>query len=157
MSRRRKLEMPNVRDFQDEFENTLERARQDPEFRAAYEDAQERHSILDKLVSLRRTLNLSQSTVAARMGVTQPTVSGFETEDSDPRLSSLQRYSRAVGARIRLVLTVPRECDWIRGEVVYCRSRPLGSAETAAVHEGGLAEIWWAEKQRPRGPWSVSA
>jgi transcriptional regulator with XRE-family HTH domain len=156
MSRRSKVQMPNAHEYQDEFESTLEKARQDPAFRAAYEDAHERHSILDKLVGLRRTFNLSQSTVAARMGVTQPTVSGFETEDSDPRLSTLQRYARAVGARMRLVLTVPRECDWIPAAVIYHRVRPQASVG-AEVHESELAETWGAERQLRRDRWSVPA
>lgn len=37
----------------------------------------------------------------------QPTVSGFEKEPSDPKLSTLQRYARALDARLRLVLEVP--------------------------------------------------
>ena len=99
--------------LEDELEAYLIEARQDPVFRAAYEDAEERHSILDRLVGLRRHRRLSQSVVAARMGVRQPTVSQFETEDSDPRLSTLQRYARAVEAKLSLVLVIPSECDWI--------------------------------------------
>ena len=60
--------------LEDELETYLSRAQQDPVFRAAYEDADERHSIIDKLVALRRRRRLSQSAVAARMGVRQPTV-----------------------------------------------------------------------------------
>jgi transcriptional regulator with XRE-family HTH domain len=155
-SRNSKVRMPTVDVSEDEFDSTLAKARRDPAFRAAYEDAQERHSILDKLVGLRRALSLSQSAVAARMGVTQPTVSGFETEDSDPRLSTLQRYARAVEARMRLVLTVPGECDWIPGSVAYFRVSPRGNTG-AVVHEGDLAQVWWLEKQRSRDRWSTPA
>ena len=144
--------------LEDELEAYLSKARQDPAFRAAYEDVEERHSILDKLVGLRRLRRLSQSAVAARMGVRQPTVSGFETEDSDPRLSTLQRYARAVGARLRLVLVVPNECDWISAGVnTYCRTSPRGSAG-AAVRQGELADKWRAEKKQDQGKrWATSA
>jgi transcriptional regulator with XRE-family HTH domain len=144
--------------LEDELETYLSEAQQDPVFRAAYEDAEERHSILDRLVGLRRLRRLSQSAVAARMGVRQPTVSGFETEDSDPRLSTLQRYARAVEARLRLVLVIPNECDWISaGANAYRGTSPRGSAG-AAVREGELAEEWRAEKQSGHiRSWAMSA
>ena len=127
-------------------------------FRAAYEDVQERHSIVDRLVGLRHLRQLSQTAVAARMGVRQPTVSGFETEDSDPRLSTLQRYARAVEAKLRLVLVIPNECDWVSaGTTAYHGTSPRGSAG-AAVREGDLAEEWRAEKQPGHSKsWAISA
>jgi transcriptional regulator with XRE-family HTH domain len=149
--------IPLAGKVEDEFDSYLEKASQDPAFRAAYEDAQDRHSILDKLVGLRRLRRLSQTAVATRMGVRQPTVSGFETEDSDPRLSTLQRYARAVEARLRLVLTIPSDCDWVSPSATYCRSNPQGSSG-AAVREGELAETWRAETQRRHGDrWAASA
>jgi transcriptional regulator with XRE-family HTH domain len=143
---------------EDELEAYVTEARQDPAFRAAYEDVEERHSILDRLISLRRHHRLSQGAVADRMGVRQPTVSGFETEDSDPRLSTLQRYARAVGARLRLVVVVPSECDWISvGANAYRGNSPQGSAG-AAVRHGELAKEWCEEKQH-RHPerWAIPA
>jgi transcriptional regulator with XRE-family HTH domain len=135
---------------EDELESYVTEALRDPAFRAAYEDAQERHRIIDTLLGLRRRHRLSQTAVAERMGVRQPTVSGFETEDSDPRLSTLQRYARAVGARLRLLPVVPRECDWIAGMNAYSRTRPQGPIQ-AAVHQGELAEEWQAERQQDPG------
>jgi transcriptional regulator with XRE-family HTH domain len=142
----------------DELEVYVEEAKQDPAFRAAYEDVEERHSIIDRLIALRRHYRLSQGVVAQRMGVRQPTVSGFETEDSDPRLSTLQRYARAVGAKLRLVVVVPRECDWISvGANVYRGNSPQGSAG-AAIRQGDLATEWCEEKrQRPQERWAMPA
>lgn len=77
-----------------------------PAIRAAYEDSRTRNGLIDALVRRRRFLGLSQTAVAKAMGVGQPTVSGFETEGSDPRLSTLQRYARAVHATI-VVEVVP--------------------------------------------------
>jgi DNA-binding XRE family transcriptional regulator len=102
---------PAAGTFEDEFGPYLEQAEQDPTFRAAYEDAADLHHTLDRLVARRKALGLSQEEVAKRMGVRQPTVSGFETEGSDPRLSTLQRYARAVEARLRLVVDVPAHRD----------------------------------------------
>jgi transcriptional regulator with XRE-family HTH domain len=144
--------------LEDELEIYVAEAQQDPAFRAAYEDVQERHSIVDRLLALRRHHKLSQRTVAARMGVRQPTVSGFETEDSDPRLSTLQRYARAVGARLRLVIVVPNECDWISvSGNVYRGNSPQGNAGVA-IRQGDLAKEWFEEKQQFRKErWAIPA
>jgi len=157
ISRSSKVQMSEPEKFEDEFEATVEKATRDPVFRAAYEDAMERHSILDKLVGLRRTLKLSQATVAARMEVRQPTVSGFETEDSDPRLSTLQRYARAVQARLRLVLTIPADCDWISASTIAYRRTSLTGTQSATAREGRLAEAWHAERQEHDERWAASA
>lgn len=82
------------------FNDFLSRALEDSETRAAYEDSQTRHRAIDMLIRLRNRLGLTQTEVANEMGVKQPTVSGFETEGSDPRLSTLQRYARAVDASL---------------------------------------------------------
>jgi transcriptional regulator with XRE-family HTH domain len=55
---------------------------------------------LDDLIAIRVKSGISQETVAARMGVTQPSIAAFEREDSNPTLSTIRRYALAVGARI---------------------------------------------------------
>lgn len=100
-------------ELEDEFGSFLASQREDPKFAAAYEDVQERHAILDKLVKCRKQAGLTQTEVAKRMGVSQPTVSGFETEGSDPRLSTLQRYARAVQATITFKMDLPAICEWV--------------------------------------------
>ena len=107
------------------FDQYLERQLLDPAFRASFEDAQQKHRIIDSLVRLRRSTRVSQKRLADRMGVGQSTVSGFETEDSDPRLSTLQRYARGVGAELRVVISVSTACDWIESaRSVYCEADP---------------------------------
>lgn len=99
--------------FADELDAFLDPKRQSPKFQAAYEDATRRQEILDELVKCRVALGLTQTEVAKRMGVSQPTVSGFETESSDPRLSTLQRYARAVESTISFRMDLPASCDWV--------------------------------------------
>jgi|SRR5580658_10779629 transcriptional regulator with XRE-family HTH domain len=142
----------------DDLDAFVDQAMSDPAFRAVYEDAQERHSIIDSLVSLRRRLRLTQSTVATRMKVRQPTVSGFETEDSDPRLSTLQRYARAVEARLRVVVVVPSQCDWIGPSASPYQVASVHGSTGAEVRNGGLANEWRAEKRRDEDKvWAASA
>jgi hypothetical protein len=39
------------------------------------------------------------------MGVSQPTIAGIESQDNDPRLSTLRRYALAVGAQVQHAVT----------------------------------------------------
>lgn len=84
------------REFANQFEQFLAEELADDEVRAAFEDAQSRNRIVDALVRMRHRLGLTQKDVANSMGVKQPTISGFETEASDPRISTIFRYARAV-------------------------------------------------------------
>lgn len=88
-------------DGQDDLQRFLANIEaEDPGVRDAREDLAAIHELLDQLVELRRELGLSQKDVADSMGVRQPTISQFETESSDPKLSTLQRYARALGCRV---------------------------------------------------------
>lgn len=80
------------------FDHFLAHVLEDPAARAAFEDSQSRSRLVDVLVRFRQRLGLTQTEVATHMGVKQPTISGFETEGSDPRLSTIQRYARSVDA-----------------------------------------------------------
>lgn len=60
----------------------------------------EHDRLLSSLKAQRRKHNLTQTEVAERMGVSQPTVAAFEHYDSNPTLASIRRYALAVGANI---------------------------------------------------------
>lgn len=65
------------------------------------DDLVESHEeLLENLVAMRKKHNLTQETVAERMGVSQPTVAAFERYDANPTLSTIRRYALAVGAMI---------------------------------------------------------
>lgn len=84
-----------------QFEQLLARKLQDPRIKEAYDDACDRAVLQQHLTTLRREGGLTQAEVGKRMGVRQPTVSELENElEPDPRLSTVQRYARAVGARV---------------------------------------------------------
>lgn len=119
----------------------------DPAARAAYEDAQSRNALIDALVTLRRAMHLTQTQIAHRMGVKQPMVSGFETESSDPRLSTVQRYARAVEATLTWRLTLPAHCDWIQRSDAY---RPAPAQVAAPVRPQPITPLaaTWASHQR---------
>lgn len=60
---------------------------------------------IDDLINLRLKNGISQETVAARMGVSQPSIAAFEREDANPTLSTIRRYALAVGAHISYEVT----------------------------------------------------
>lgn len=71
-----------------------------PEARGNFEDADCRRSLIVALVGCRNSMSLTQEAVAERMGTTQSAISELEAGGTDPRLSTLQRYGRAVESRV---------------------------------------------------------
>ena len=59
------------------------------------------------LNQLRDELNISQTELAAAMGVKQPTVAKIEQPGNDPRLSTLKRYVSALGGELSIDVTLP--------------------------------------------------
>lgn len=53
---------------------------------------------LDALISERHAFGLSQTVLAKQMGTSQPSLARLEDPKSDPRLSSVERYARALKA-----------------------------------------------------------
>lgn len=109
--------------------------------RASYHDAQTRSRLVDLLVKLRNRRGLTQRAVADKMGVKQPTISGFETEGSDPRLSTLLRYARSVDATL-----------WITVVPNAAHARPIdllpeGSAEVRRKETTSRALSWASAPQ----------
>lgn len=59
------------------------------------------------LSQLRAELQMSQSELAAAMGVKQPTLAKIEQPDNAPRLSTLKRYVAALGGELSIDVTLP--------------------------------------------------
>ena len=132
---------PAQETFADELDAHIAESLKDPEFRAASEDVDHRVELVETLVALRKSLGLTQSEVAERMGVKQPTVSGFESAGSDPRLSTVQRYARAVQAHCRVVVQVSIDCDWVKPSASY-----EGSLSRSTHVGGDVREATWARR-----------
>jgi ribosome-binding protein aMBF1 (putative translation factor) len=87
-----------AKDFLDEM--IAERTASDPGFAALLEQAGARRKQLRALAELRAAQGLSQTAVAARMGTSQSVVARIESGAVDTKLSTLERYARAVGKRL---------------------------------------------------------
>jgi len=64
------------------------------------EMAQRRQQLVAELVARREAAGLTQTQVAARMGTSQSAVARLESASADLRMSTLERYSAAVGAQL---------------------------------------------------------
>jgi DNA-binding transcriptional regulator YiaG len=86
------------RDFLNEI--IRERTRKNPEFPRLVAEAEERRKVARKLAGIRNRKELSQTTVAARMGTSASVVSKLEA-GGDVKMSTLQRYCAAIGEKLR--------------------------------------------------------
>ena len=59
------------------------------------------------LHQLREELNISQTEMAAAMGIKQPTLAKMEQADNDPRLSTQKRYVAALGGELSIDVKLP--------------------------------------------------
>lgn len=82
-------------DFLDEI--VAERAARNPAFSRQVAFALRRRELLRELARRRERQGLSQDEVAARMSTSQPAIAKIEAGDTDPRISTLDRYAAALG------------------------------------------------------------
>ncbi|USX50618.1 helix-turn-helix domain-containing protein [Lentzea sp. HUAS12] len=81
----------------------------DPRIVAAKEDSSTLSNLVATLCLARHDQGLHQQDVAEAMGTTQSAVSNFERIGGDPKFSTILRYARAVGAKIKFLVTFDQE------------------------------------------------
>jgi len=72
-----------------------------PEFVDAYNALEEEFTLASALIEARGRANLTQEEVASRMGTTQTAIARLESGRSNPSASTLERYAKATGHRLR--------------------------------------------------------
>ena len=87
--------MAKSKDLLDEI--VEERSVRNPEFPGMVDAALRTRRLLRELATRRQKLGLSQTTVAARMGTSQSALARLEGGESDPRISTVERYALAIG------------------------------------------------------------
>lgn len=88
------------KDFLDEI--VEERTAVNPDFPQMVEAALRARQLVRSLVARRRSLHLSQTLVAARMGTSQSALARLESGEVDPRISTVARYALALGEEIEM-------------------------------------------------------
>jgi predicted transcriptional regulator len=74
--------------------------RHQPLFPGFRQMAERRQSLSGQLTAMRHQVGLSQTEVAQLMGTSQSAVARFEAGDLDVRLSTIERYTNAIGVQL---------------------------------------------------------
>jgi ribosome-binding protein aMBF1 (putative translation factor) len=74
----------------------------DPEFAAAYAEADAEYSVIEAMLAARLAAGLTQAELAARMGTTQSAVARLEGGSVSPTVETLRKYAKAVGKRLQV-------------------------------------------------------
>ena len=67
-----------------------------------FQDQLDLEDLLDTLARIRKLKGITQREMAETLGVGQPTVAAFENTTRGIRLSTLQRYVRALGLTMKI-------------------------------------------------------
>lgn len=86
----------------------LKKELQDPNFRQAWDALDDEFAALDALLSARKQAGLTQEQVAAKMGVSQPSLARVEaslgSHRHSPSLEMLRKYAAAVNCKLEIKL-----------------------------------------------------
>lgn len=86
------------------FEAFKKKMLRDPAVKAAYDALEEEFALAGELIAARAKAKLTQEQVARRMGTSQSAVARMESGRKMPSTTSLQKYAKAVGHRVRIKL-----------------------------------------------------
>jgi ribosome-binding protein aMBF1 (putative translation factor) len=76
----------------------------EPGFKAGYDGLEKEFALASTLIEARMRARLSQADLAARMGTSQSTIARLESGAAKPSLSTLERFAKATGTRVRVSL-----------------------------------------------------
>lgn len=111
-------------DMKDEWQDYLtQQVRSSPEFAATYEDVGAVQKFIDSLKERREQADLTMDEVAERGGFTVLEVAAIEQEGSDPTLSTLQAYARALDLKVVLRAVDVHVEPGSRREFLECLAR----------------------------------
>lgn len=86
----------------------LEQELQDPSFKQEWEALEDEFAALDVLLKARKAAGLTQEEVAAKMGVSQPSLARVEaslgSHRHSPSLEMLRKYAAAVNCKLEIKL-----------------------------------------------------
>lgn len=75
-----------------------------PKVKAEYDALDDEFRILRLLLEMRRAAGVTQSEIAEKMKTQKSNISRLENGNTDPRLSTLFSYARALGVEIELTV-----------------------------------------------------
>jgi transcriptional regulator with XRE-family HTH domain len=88
----------------------------EPGFKKGYDALEDEFALASQLIEARSRAGLTQAEVAERMGTSQSTVARLESGGAKPSLSTLKRFAKATGARVRITLEAKPASKKSRGK-----------------------------------------
>jgi transcriptional regulator with XRE-family HTH domain len=74
----------------------------EPGFKEGYAALEAEFALASMLIDTRMKAKLSQAELAQRMGISQSTIARLESGSAKPSLSTLERFAKATGTRVRV-------------------------------------------------------
>jgi transcriptional regulator with XRE-family HTH domain len=84
------------------FSSLHKKMMKDPEYRKEYEALDEEFALIEAVAKARMRAGLTQAQLAKRMKTTQSTVARLESGRGKPSTSTLQRFAKATGHRLKI-------------------------------------------------------
>ncbi|ALS98918.1 helix-turn-helix domain-containing protein [Lacimicrobium alkaliphilum] len=84
------------------LQNLKQRALDNPEVKAEYDDLESEFNLIDKLLTMRTTAGLTQEQVAERMKTQKSNISRLERGNANPSWATLLKYAHACGFDLSL-------------------------------------------------------
>lgn len=88
------------------FEKLSAKWRKNPSFMREYDALEEEFALARALIEARANAGLTQEEVAERMGTTQSVVARLEGGRSKPSTTTLAKFAKATGTRLRVSFEV---------------------------------------------------
>lgn len=82
----------------------LPKLMEDPEFAAAWENAQDEFLIAREIIRTRVAAGMSQKELADKIGTTQSVIARLESGEHTPSVSTLRRVAEATHTKLRIEL-----------------------------------------------------
>ena len=87
----------------------------EPGFKEGYDALAAEFAVAGALIEARTRAKLSQAEVARRMGTSQSTIARLESGSAKPSLSTLERFAKATGMKMRVVFEPAKVAKKKRG------------------------------------------
>ena len=84
------------------LKSVLEKEMKDPEFRAAYADADAEYSLIEEMIRARSAAGLTQTELAVKLGTTQSAIARLEGGRVSPSVATLRKYAEATGRTLKV-------------------------------------------------------
>ena len=75
----------------------------EPGFKEGYDALADEYAVASALIEARKLAKLSQAQLAKKMGTSQSTIARLESGAAKPSFSTLERFAKATGMRVRVV------------------------------------------------------